>query len=386
MFKRISILGSTGSIGTQTLDIVRKKREHFGINFLSAGQNIDLLNKQCNEFSPKGVVINDKDAFDEFKAQSNFRGKILYGIDGLNEAASFSDNNLIVSSLVGFAGVEPTLAAIHAGIDVALANKETLVSAGHLITGEAKKYNVQIIAVDSEHNAILQCLAGEAHKAIEKIILTASGGPFRELDIEKFKHITVEDALNHPNWSMGKKITIDSATMMNKGFEIIEAKWLFDLDISKIDVLIHPQSIIHSLVQFKDASFKAQLGLPDMRIPISYALSWPERMEVDLPVLDLSEIARFDFHKPDSARYPCLGLAYRALEMDGAATAILNAANEVAVDLFLNGLIPFTEISNIIAETLDSTRYMNGISLEGIIESDNEARRFAKSLITTKVN
>ncbi|HRP02302.1 MAG TPA: 1-deoxy-D-xylulose-5-phosphate reductoisomerase [Candidatus Kapabacteria bacterium] len=380
MNKLISIFGSTGSIGTQTLDIISQSNKQFIIKFLTTNSNIELLNKQVNEFTPYGVVINDYNSYLEFKKNSSYQGKVLYGQEGLLEAAS-EGVDIFVSALVGFAGVAPTLEAIKNTPVIALANKETLVSAGSIITEAAKKYNSKLIAIDSEHNAILQCLAGEDYNSIEKLILTASGGPFRTLALDKFKDITLEDALKHPNWSMGSKITIDSASMMNKGFEIIEAKWLFDIDIDKIDVIIHPQSIIHSLVQFCDASIKAQMGLPDMRIPISYALNYPKRLNYNFPRLDLVKVSKLDFWEPDFHRYPCLELAYFAIRKGGNLTCALNAANEVCVQNFLQKKIDFIQIPILIRELLEKIYYIESPNINEINETDIFSRELVNKLI-----
>jgi 1-deoxy-D-xylulose-5-phosphate reductoisomerase len=379
--KRISILGSTGSIGVQTLQVLDSLNSTFQIDYLTAHKNISLLEKQVQRYNPKGVVIANEKAYYEFKTNSAFKGEILCGESGVIEVAEMKSNDLVLSALVGFSGVIPTMAAINAGKNVALANKETLVVAGKLITEASIKNNVKILAVDSEHSAILQCLTGEQMETVEKIILTASGGPFRKTPLNEFKSITKADALKHPNWNMGSKITIDSATMVNKGFEIIEAHWLFGLELSQIEVVIHPQSIIHSLVQFVDGSTKAQLGLPDMRIPISYALTYPERFNYDFPRLDLIKANRFDFWEPDLERYPCLRLAYRALELSGTAPAILNAANEVCVAAFLNERIKYTDIPKIIEKALDKCQIIHNPDLDNIINADNEIRCFTEEMI-----
>ncbi len=381
--KTITILGSTGSIGTQTLEVIESVSDKFRIGYLTINSKIELLEEQLSRFTPKGVVIGNEDAYKKFKETTNFKGEILYGAEGIIQAASDKENDLVLTALVGFSGVMPTIAAIENGVCVALANKETLVSAGQIIKNSAEKNNVDIIAVDSEHSAILQCIVGERNDEIEKIILTASGGPFLETPLHEFEDLTVSQALAHPNWSMGDKITIDSATMMNKGFEIIEASWLFDIDTKHIDVLIHPQSIIHSLVQFIDGSVKAQLGLPDMRIPISYALSYPRRLEYDFPRLDLSELTSLHFQKPDFQRVPCLKLAFDALEMGGAATAVLNSANEVAVQSFLEEKIKFTRIPQCIESALNKIPNNNNPSLNEIIEIDKETRDYTLNFVNS---
>ncbi len=372
--KRITILGATGSIGLQTLNVLDSLPGMFEINYLTANKNISSLEEICLKYNPKGIVIADETSYMSFKKSTSFKGEILYGTDGVIQIASDSTNELLISALVGFSGVIPTIRAIQKGIPVALANKETLVSAGSIIMSEARNNNTPILAVDSEHSAILQCLAGEAYDSIEKIILTASGGPFRNTGIEDFEFLTIAQALDHPNWSMGSKITIDSATMMNKGFEVIEAYWLFNLERKKIEVVIHPQSIIHSLVQFKDGSVKAQLGMPDMRMPISYALTYPDRHEFDFPRIDLVKIGKFDFYEPDLNRYPCLKLGYNALDAGGNAPAVLNAANEICVAAFLDGKIKFTDISVIIERILENFEHISVPSLNDIVDSDSEAR------------
>jgi 1-deoxy-D-xylulose-5-phosphate reductoisomerase len=379
--KIITILGSTGSIGVQTLQVLDALGEGCSVGYLTTNSNIDLLIEQVKKYKPEGIVISEEKAFNEFKNKFSFSGSILKGKDGICEAASFAGNDLVVSALVGFSGVLPTLSAIKAGKDVALANKETLVSAGSIITKTVEDNNVRLIAVDSEHSAVLQCIIGEERDSIEKIILTASGGPFRNTDINDFEKITAAQALAHPNWSMGNKITIDSATMMNKGFEIIEAFWLFGVNKQQIEVLIHPQSIVHSLVQFIDGSVKAQLGLPDMRLPISYALDYPHRHNYDFPRLDLAKIGSLTFEKPDTEKFRCLALAYYALESGGTATAILNASNEIAVDAFLKNKISFNGIAECVEKALNSIPVQKQPGLDEIIFADNETRVRTKELI-----
>ncbi len=377
----ISILGSTGSIGMQTLDVIDQHPEQFSIRYLTSNTRTDILAQQIEKYKPYGVVITDEKSFTEFKKNSNFGGVILFGSEGLLEATSDTSNDLIISALVGFAGVTPTLNAIKNRIDVALANKETLVSAGSIIMSEAEKFGVKIRAIDSEHNAILQCLVGESINEVNKIILTASGGPFRTLPLEDFENITVEQALAHPQWTMGSKITIDSATMMNKGFELIEAYWLFGLDFDKIEIVIHPQSIIHSMVEFVDGSVKAQLGMPDMRIPISYALNLPERKKYNFKRLDFGKTMSLTFEKPDFNRYPCLQLAYDSLKKFGTAPTIVNAANEIAVNSFLNRKIKFNSIATLIEKALSTLKIIENPNIEEIIETDRETRNFVHSLI-----
>lgn len=379
--RTLTILGSTGSIGTQTLDIVRQFKDDFSINVLTANTRIKELEDQIREFNPKAVAISNEDAWKEFKNTTSFKGEILCGEEGVIAAASHPDNDIVMQALVGFSGVAPTLAAIQQGATIALANKETLVSAGSIVMKSAKEKQVPILAVDSEHSAILQCMAGEERSMIDKIILTASGGPFREFEKDAFSSITREQALKHPNWVMGQKITIDSATLMNKGFEVIEARWLFDLTPEQIEVVIHPQSIIHSLVQFGDASIKAQLGTPDMRVPIIYALFHPERRHADLPKLDLLTAGNLSFFKPDTERFPCLQLAYDAMKTGGTAPAILNAANEIAVQYFLENKARFLQIPQIIEKVLGQMPIIDNPDIHQIDEADHEARNLAKKFL-----
>lgn len=379
--RTLTILGSTGSIGTQTLDIVRQFKDDFSINVLTVNTRIKELEDQIREFNPKAVAISNEDAWKEFKNTTSFKGEILCGEEGVIAAASHPDNDIVMQALVGFSGVAPTLAAIQQGATIALANKETLVSAGSIVMKSAKEKQVPILAVDSEHSAILQCMAGEERSMIDKIILTASGGPFREFEKDAFSSITREQALKHPNWVMGQKITIDSATLMNKGFEVIEARWLFDLTPEQIEVVIHPQSIIHSLVQFGDASIKAQLGTPDMRVPIIYALFHPERRHADLPKLDLLTAGNLSFFKPDTERFPCLQLAYDAMKTGGTAPAILNAANEIAVQYFLENKARFLQIPQIIEKVLGQMPIIDNPDIHHIDEADHEARNLAKAFL-----
>ncbi len=341
--KKILILGSSGSIGVNALNVIRNFPDRFSVEALTVNSNIDLLEQQIDEFSPSVVVVRDEKKAEELKKKVSNNVKILSGNEGLNEVAATCDYDILVSSLVGFAGLLPTIEAIKKGKRIALANKETLVVAGELVTALVRDYNAEIIPVDSEHSAIYQCLIGEELKEVEKLILTASGGPFLNKDKALFENATVDEALNHPNWQMGNKITIDSASMMNKGLEVIEAHWLFGLPAKNIDVVIHPQSIIHSMVQFVDGSIKAQLGLPDMKLPIQYALSFPERLENDFVRTDLVRIGQLTFFEPDLNKFECLKLAYEALNAMGTAPCILNAANEVAVNKFLNKEIKFSQ-------------------------------------------
>jgi 1-deoxy-D-xylulose-5-phosphate reductoisomerase len=382
--KIVTILGSTGSIGIQTLQVLENLWDTHRIGFLTANYNIDLLAEQIRKYKPIGVVVKDRESCAELKRKIN-NSNIKCGKENLLEAASDIRNDIVISALVGFSGVEPSLAAIESGINIALANKETLVSAGSIITEAVKRNKVELITIDSEHSAILQCLVGEDINEVEKIILTASGGPFLNTPKENFAKLTVKEALSHPNWSMGNKITIDSATMMNKGFEVIEAFWLFNIAYKNIQVMIHPQSIIHSLVQFVDGSVKAQLGLPDMRIPISYSLNYPRRMKFNFPRLDLSEIAQLTFIKPDFEKFPCLKLAYHTLDIGGTAPAILNAANEIAVEYFINEKITFTDIPLTIEYALSKIDVTANPSLSIIIETDKETRNLVKKHISNRL-
>jgi 1-deoxy-D-xylulose-5-phosphate reductoisomerase len=379
--KKISILGSTGSIGLQSLDVIDLLEDGYQINFLTANTKIDLLAKQVEKYHPVGVAISNEDSYWEFKRKYNFDCKILCGEEGVSEAAAYSENDLIIQALVGFSGVRPTLEAITNKIKIALANKETLVSAGKLITDASVKHNVDIIAIDSEHSAILQCLVGENKEEIKKIVLTASGGPFLRTPAEDFKNLRVEEALNHPNWQMGNKITIDSATLMNKGFEVIEAYWLFGLRADQIEVIIHPQSIVHSFVYFVDSSVKAQLGLPDMKIPISYALSYPRRLKFDFEELDLTKIQTLEFLSPDMEKFRCLALAYKALNEGGDAPIVLNAANEIAVKSFLDYQIKFSQIPQIIESALENREKHSVNTIEDINLVDYETRIKTKEII-----
>jgi 1-deoxy-D-xylulose-5-phosphate reductoisomerase len=382
----ITILGSTGSIGTQTIEVVRAHHPTISFGFLTTNKRVALLAEQVRLTNPFGVVIRDKSLVDEFIQLSDFKGVILTGEEGLCQAAEWERNTIVMSSLIGFSGVLPTLHAIKAGKTIALANKETLVSAGSFIVESAKKHNVQIIAVDSEHSAILQCLLNENTQSIEKLILTASGGPFRNYSNEQLRTVTASQALKHPNWEMGAKITIDSATLMNKGFEMIEAMWLFDVKPSNIEVVVHPQSIIHSMVQFVDGSIKAQLGLPDMKLPIHYALTFPERRYSNFERMDWKKISTLTFEQPDTQRFPCLQLAYSAMERGGTSTAILNAANEIAVAEFLAGRIGFCDIPRIIEETMGKISTVDSPTLDDIISADQTARSQAMTLAQAITN
>lgn len=380
--RKLAILGSTGSIGTQTLEVVEQYPDHFSITVLSAGRNADLLIQQALKFKPAAVVVCEKTAFE--KVRDTLQGKgieVLFGEDALVETVQRDDIDVVLTAVVGAVGLRPTVAAIESGKDIALANKETLVVAGELITGLVEKHQVKLLPVDSEHSAIFQCLAGEEANPIEKIILTASGGPFRGKSIEDLKSVTKAQALKHPNWTMGAKITIDSASLMNKGLEVIEAKWLFGLEYDQIDVIIHPQSIIHSLVQFEDGSLKAQLGLPDMKLPIQYALTYPQRFENNFKRFSFLDYPNLTFEQPDMEVFRNLKLAFQALEAGGNAACVLNGANEVVVDAFLNDQVGFLQMSEIIEETLCQVKSQKTLSLEDYLQFDLESRTVARSLI-----
>jgi 1-deoxy-D-xylulose-5-phosphate reductoisomerase len=372
--KKISILGSTGSIGTQTLEVVRENREEFEIVGLTCNFNIELLKRQIDEFKPSVVCVMDKEKAKELKTHISNEIKILDGIEGLVEVAKNSENDILVTAVVGSIGLIPTYEAIKVGIDIALANKETLVTAGEIIMSEAKKSGSKILPVDSEHSAIFQSLLGNKHKEIDKLILTASGGAFLNKNIEELKDVKPKDALKHPNWEMGKKITIDSATMMNKGLEVIEAKWLFDIDVENIDVVIHPQSIIHSMVQYIDSSVIAQLGLPDMKLPIIFALNYPSRKLNDYKRLDLTEIQNLSFFKPDLNKYRPLKLAYEAIKIGGTMPAVLNTANEIYVKKFLDKKIGFLDIAVFVEKAMENHTVISKPTIEDILIVEKELR------------
>ena len=377
--KRISILGSTGSIGTQALDIARKNPDKFNICALTCSRSIDRMCEQIKEFRPELVCVSsEKDAAalsDEFPHVT-----VMYGEEGLKEAARI-ECDMVLNSLLGISGLVPTVHAAEAGRDIAFANKETLVTGGRLIMELVRNSGIRLLPVDSEHSAIFQCLEGNAGRKIRRIILTASGGPFRGYDRERLENVTLEQTLKHPNWTMGQKITVDSATMMNKGFEVIEAKWLFDVNPQMIDVLVHPQSIIHSAVEFEDTSVIAQMGKPDMRVPISYAFSYPERIDSGLDSLDFTELSALTFEKPDPETFRCLGLAYEALAADESHTVALNGANEVLTAEFLKKNIRYIDIQNILEEVMERHQGRNGLELEDIIEEDKTARELTLRII-----
>lgn len=378
--KKISILGSTGSIGTQTLDIVTDHPDKFQVVGLATGNNIQLLSEQIRQFRPQIVAINNESQLEDLKSlisDLDYTPIILAGKEGVIEVARYGDSESVVTGIVGCAGLLPTIAAITAGKDIALANKETLIAGGPVVLPLVEKHRVKLLPADSEHSAIFQCLQGVPPGGLKKIILTASGGAFRDLPVEKLPQVTVADALKHPNWSMGRKITIDSATLMNKGLEVIEAHYLFGVDYNAIDIVIHPQSIIHSLIELQDTSVLAQLGWPDMRLPLLYALSWPERIYTDWEPLNLVKAGSLTFKEPDHQKYPCMGLAYAAGRAGGAMPAVLNAANEQAVALFLEEKISFLDIPRVIEKVCDRFVIHNSStpSLDDILAADNWARQ-----------
>jgi len=383
MIKKIAILGSTGSIGVSALDVVRKHSDRLLVTALSAGRNIRLLQEQIRAFHPRVVsVLREEDAEELSRRGSVPPGtEIFWGEAGLKKVAAAEEADMVLTAIVGSAGLLPTLEAIEAGKDIALANKETLVMAGHLVMKKAHEKGVRILPVDSEHSAVFQCLEGHRGQDVKRIILTASGGPFLHLSFDQMRRVSIGEALSHPNWKMGKKITIDSATMMNKGLEVIEARWLFDMDIEKIHIHIHPQSIVHSMVEYTDGSVMAQLGVPDMKGPIAYAFSYPERFVRDDESLDLLRAGRLDFIRPDMDRFPCLKLAYEAARKGGTMPCILNASNEAAVEAFLAGRIGFMDIPAVIEEVMGREAAGNAGTLQGLLEADAKARQTAKSVI-----
>jgi 1-deoxy-D-xylulose-5-phosphate reductoisomerase len=380
--RRLAILGSTGSIGVTTLDLVARFPDRFCVEALAAGKNVARLAEQMRRFQPSIVAAADEAAANELRQTvPEFSGKIVPGSEGLRAVATAERADLVVSALVGALGLAPTLAAIEAGKDVALANKEVLVVAGELVQAAARRAGVRLMPIDSEHNAIFQSMHGHRREDVRRIILTASGGPFLRVPLEQLRSVTREQALQHPTWKMGDKITIDSSTLMNKGLEVIEAHWLFDLPPDRIDVVVHPQSIVHSMVEYIDGSVIAQLGIPDMSIPISYILAYPERVPLaHLPALDLVRAGRLEFVAPDLERFPCLGLAYRVLEEKGAAPAVLNAANEVLVQAFLDGRIPYLDLPRIARAVLDAHRRVSQPTLDQLLDADVWARNEARSL------
>jgi 1-deoxy-D-xylulose-5-phosphate reductoisomerase len=380
--KKISILGSTGSIGQSTLSVVEKFPERFTVAALAAGNNVELFEKQVRQFRPSIVsVLSERSAADLKKRCSDLSVRILSGVEGMIQVAAADEADITVSAIVGTAGLVPTMAAIRAGKDIALANKEVLVTAGELVMAECRTRGVRILPVDSEHSAIFQCLLAGASGDIRKLVLTASGGPFRAFTKKNLATVTLAQALKHPNWSMGRKITIDSATLMNKGLEVIEARWLFDIDPGKIKVLVHPQSIVHSMVEYHDGAVVAQLGMPDMKGPIAYALSYPERLSDVSPALDLATVGTLTFEEPDLDRFPCLAYAYDALKSGGSMPAVLSAANEVAVKYFLEEKIGYADIARVIRTTMDAHTPSNIKTVEDALKADLWARQEAEKVI-----
>ena len=380
--KRISILGSTGSIGTQCLDVISGNRDRFSVAALSCSKSIELLCRQIEEFSPAAVcVAEEADAAELSKKYSGI--EFFHGDEGLRAIAAMEDCDMVVNSLMGMRGLEPTMAAIEAGKDIAFANKETLVVGGQLVMDAVKRRGVKLLPVDSEHSAVFQCIQGSAGNEIRRLILTASGGPFRGYSAEQLKSVTLEQALAHPNWSMGKKITVDSATMMNKGLEVIEAKWLFDIPAEKIQIVVHPQSILHSAVEYCDGSVIGQMGLPDMRVPIAYALSYPERMEMTLSMKSLDFFSLKDgmtFYPADAEVFRTIGLAYEACRIGGSYPVALNGANEVLVDMFLKGKIRFTDIQDTLVKVMEEHRPVQDLDIEGILEEDSRIREKMRNM------
>jgi 1-deoxy-D-xylulose-5-phosphate reductoisomerase len=382
MKKGIAILGSTGSIGTQTLEVINEHKNLFSVEVLTANNNCDLLIEQAKQYKPNTVVIVNQDKYDKVNSELFKLGiKVYAGQKSLEQIVESEEVNIVLTALVGYSGLIPTINAIKLGKKIALANKETLVVAGDLITKLSKKYNAPIYPVDSEHSAIFQCLVGENNNAIEKIYLTASGGPFRGKKAAELKTITKKQALKHPNWSMGAKITIDSATLMNKGLEVIEAKWLFNLKKEQIDVVVHPQSIIHSAVQFEDGSIKAQLGIPDMKLPIQYALGFPNRLKNNFKRFSFFDYPNLTFEKADEKTFRNLSLAFRAMNKGGNSACILNAANEIAVEAFLNDKIGFLNMSDLIDNCLEKITFVKSPTIEDYIETDQQTRLLANKLI-----
>ncbi len=384
--KKIAVLGSTGSIGTQTLDIIAEYPDLFEVGLLVAGSNVDLLIKQALKFMPSHVIIADDRHYTSLSEALTPKGiKVASGAKAIADAMTLDDIDTVVTATVGYCGLEPTIQAIKAGKRIALANKETLVVAGELITKLLKDSTSEIIPVDSEHSAIYQCLVGESPETIKKLIITASGGPFRTKNMEELKHVTVKDALNHPNWAMGAKITIDSATMLNKAFEIIEARWLFGIESQNIEAVVHPQSIIHSMVEFTDGAVKAQLGLPDMHLPIRYALGDATRLKTNAPALTLSDYSTLTFEAPDTSRFPCINLAYHALSRGGNTACVINAANEIAVASFLRERIGFLEIKEVIESALEHIPFIESPTYDDYVNTNAATREYSESLINNKI-
>jgi 1-deoxy-D-xylulose-5-phosphate reductoisomerase len=380
--KCISLLGSTGSIGTKVLDVARRSKGQLSVTGLAAGKNVELLAEQIRQFRPEIVSVMTAELADQVRSMTEFADtRVLYGKEGYKAVAAVNNADLVVSSMVGAAGLIPTLAALEAKKDVALANKESLVTAGPLVTSLAREKGAAIIPIDSEHSAIFQCLRGYPKEDVRRIVLTASGGPFKDRNIDELVNVTPEEAVKHPKWSMGAKISVDSATLMNKGLEVIEARWLFDISVDRIDVVVHPQSIVHSMVEFIDGSVLAQMGIPDMRVPIAYALAWPERLELDLPSLNLIESHSLTFETPHLKKFPCLGLAYDAARKGGTATTALNAANEVAVEAFLQGRMGFTAIQEVVREVIEAFPVEDIKDLDDVLKADALARLRAEGII-----
>jgi len=378
--KLLSILGSTGSIGVSTLEIVAAYPERFKVVAMTAGKNLELFARQIRQFTPRiAAVASPDDVFPLKEMCNGLEVEILGGAEGLTAAATADEAHMVVAAIVGAAGLAPTAAAVRAGKDIALANKETLVTAGHLFMDMVKQYGVKLFPVDSEHSAVFQSIEGHRNQDISKIILTASGGPFRNTPVEQLAHVNVQDALNHPNWNMGRKITIDSATMMNKGLEVLEARWLFDAPVEKIEVNIHPQSIIHSMVEYVDGCVIAQLGIPDMKAPIAYALSYPERVATGVKPLDLTTFSGLTFFKPDLEKFRCLALAYSAINEGESMPAVMNAANEIAVEAFLNREISFLQIAEVIERTMSAHQGHDLSSIEEVLQADGWGRDTARA-------
>ena len=382
MRKEVAILGSTGSIGTQTLDVISRSPDRFSVKMLTAWSNVDLLAEQAKKFNPQVVIVGNKDKYPLLKEKLNgYKIELLAGTDEISKACEQIDADIFLGAIVGYAGLNPVVNALKRGKNVALANKETLVVAGAIIKDICRQSGASVIPVDSEHSAIFQCLVGEQHASVEKITLTASGGPFLNYSLEQLKNVGPENALAHPNWNMGAKVTIDSSSLMNKGLEVIEAKWLFDLTPEHIDVVIHPQSVIHSFVHYHDGSVKAQVGVPDMRVPILYALGYPERIKSDLPRIDFAEVGKMTFMKPDRERFRNLDLAYSALKQGGNMPCVLNAANEIAMKAFLDKKVGFLQMTEVIARTLENIQYLATPNLYDLEMTDKEARAVAQEII-----
>jgi 1-deoxy-D-xylulose-5-phosphate reductoisomerase len=380
--KTLSILGSTGSIGVSTLEIIATYPDRYRVAALGAGRNIDLLQQQIERFAPRlAAVVAEADAALLRERLGDNPVEIVHGVAGMIRCATLDESEMLVAAIVGAAGLVPTMAAIQAGKDIALANKETLVMAGELVMKEVAGRGVKLLPIDSEHSAIFQSLAGQRREDVRRLILTASGGPFRDWDIERFAKITPADALAHPTWDMGRKISIDSATMMNKGLEVIEAYWLFGVAAQSIDVVIHPQSIVHSMVEYRDGAVMAQLGIADMKTPIAYALSWPERLPLPQPALDLCQIAQLSFSAPDPQRFPCPALAFRALEQGGTLPAVLNAANEIAVEAFLANRLSFVQIPRLIEKVMDAHQHESLTAIAQVLRADLWARSEARKML-----